>query len=166
MFKPNPLASAKIQKCQIIPLSDYRTGFALQDVSTASNYLHNLKHQSPPGLKWRQLFEVWLPFTAKLSVTFGNGQLHILNAACPVWARKTHLGSACREATILTKMHRGKTRWTLTTKCLAKIRTLLKNSIPKIYLALQDEVHIAGDKSSIAYRKRLAALGLGRSFTA
>jgi len=28
------------------------------------------------------LFEVWLPFTAKLSVTFGNGQLHILNAAC------------------------------------------------------------------------------------
>jgi vanillate O-demethylase monooxygenase subunit len=32
--------------------------------------------------------------------------------------------------------------------------------------ALQDEVQIAGDKSSIAYRKRLAALGLGRSFTA
>ncbi|MEG4292282.1 hypothetical protein QUB76_26110 [Microcoleus sp. D2B6] len=32
--------------------------------------------------------------------------------------------------------------------------------------ALQDKVHIAGDKSSIAYRKRLAALGLGRSFTA
>jgi vanillate O-demethylase monooxygenase subunit len=32
--------------------------------------------------------------------------------------------------------------------------------------ALQDEAHIAGDKSSIAYRKRLAALGLGRSFTA
>ena len=32
--------------------------------------------------------------------------------------------------------------------------------------ALQDEVHIAGDKSSIAYRKALAALGLGRSFTA
>ena len=31
---------------------------------------------------------------------------------------------------------------------------------------LQDEVHIAWDKSSIAYRKRLAALGLGRSFTA
>jgi hypothetical protein len=30
---------------------------------------------------------------------------------------------------------------------------------------LQDEVHIAGDKSSIAYRKALAALGLGRSFT-
>ena len=32
--------------------------------------------------------------------------------------------------------------------------------------ALQDEVHIAGDKSSIAYRKELVALGLGRSFTA
>ena len=32
-------------------------------------------------------------------------------------------------------------------------------------IALQDKVHIAGDKSSIAYRKRLAALGLGQSFT-
>ncbi|MEG4414236.1 hypothetical protein Q5692_25855 [Microcoleus sp. C2C3] len=96
LFTPNPLARAKIQKCQIIPLSDYRTGFALRDVSTASNYPHNLKHLSPPGFKWRRLFEVWLPFTAKLSVTFGNGQLHILNAACPVWARKTRLGSAQR----------------------------------------------------------------------
>jgi vanillate O-demethylase monooxygenase subunit len=33
-------------------------------------------------------------------------------------------------------------------------------------IALQDAVHIAEDKSSIAYRKALAALGLGRSFTA
>jgi vanillate O-demethylase monooxygenase subunit len=33
-------------------------------------------------------------------------------------------------------------------------------------IALQDKVHIAGDKSSIAYPKELAALGLGRSFTA
>jgi len=34
-----------------------------------------------------------------------------------------------------------------------------------LQIALQDEVQIAGDKSSIAYRKRLAALGLGQSFT-
>jgi vanillate O-demethylase monooxygenase subunit len=33
-------------------------------------------------------------------------------------------------------------------------------------IALQDKIHIAGDKSSIAYRKELVALGLGRSFTA
>ncbi|MEG4853555.1 hypothetical protein QUB10_22055 [Microcoleus sp. B5-D4] len=33
-------------------------------------------------------------------------------------------------------------------------------------ITLQDEVHIAEDKSSIAYRKGLAALGLGQSFTA
>ena len=116
------------------PLERLPHGFRADDVSTASNYRHNLKHLSPPGFKWRRLFEVWLPFTAKLSVTFGNGQLHILNAACPVWARTTRLGSACREAAILTKIHRGKTRWTLTIKCLVKIRTLLQNSIPKIYL--------------------------------
>jgi vanillate O-demethylase monooxygenase subunit len=30
---------------------------------------------------------------------------------------------------------------------------------------LADEVHIRADKTSIAYRRRLAKLGLGRSFT-
>ncbi|MEM6716092.1 MAG: hypothetical protein AAF622_13555 [Cyanobacteria bacterium P01_C01_bin.147] len=33
-------------------------------------------------------------------------------------------------------------------------------------MKLADEVHIAGDKSSIAFRKRLTAWGLGKSFTA
>ncbi len=31
---------------------------------------------------------------------------------------------------------------------------------------LHDEVHIRADRSSIVYRQQLAALGLGRSFTA
>jgi len=75
------------------PVERLPHGFRADDVSTVSNYRHNLKHLSPPGFKWRRLFEVWLPFTAKLSVTFGNGKLHILNAACAVWARTTRLGS-------------------------------------------------------------------------
>ena len=32
-------------------------------------------------------------------------------------------------------------------------------------ICLADEVHIAGDKSSITFRKQLVALGLGKSFT-
>jgi hypothetical protein len=31
---------------------------------------------------------------------------------------------------------------------------------------LQEEVHIRADRSSITYRQKLAALGLGRTFTA
>jgi len=46
-------------------------------------------------------------------------------------------------------------------------RDIVKEQYPEdLPLAPQDKVHIAGDKSLIAYRKRLAALGLGRSFTA
>jgi hypothetical protein len=50
------------------------------------------KHLNPPGFQWHRRFEVFLPFTAKLTVKFpGGGLLHILNAASPVSARKTRL---------------------------------------------------------------------------
>lgn len=64
-------------------------GFRADYVSTVSNYPTHLKHLNPPGFKWRRLFEVFLPFTAKLTVTFPNGTLAILNAASPISARKT-----------------------------------------------------------------------------
>lgn len=41
-------------------------------------------------------------------------------------------------------------------------KDIVKEQYPEdLPITLQDKVHIAGDKSSIAYRKRLAALGLG-----
>jgi phenylpropionate dioxygenase-like ring-hydroxylating dioxygenase large terminal subunit len=41
---------------------------------------------------WRRRFEVFLPFTAKLTVFCPEGgQLHILNSASPVSSRKTRL---------------------------------------------------------------------------
>jgi hypothetical protein len=57
-----------------------------------SNYSHEYKHLNPPGFLWRRRFEVFLPFTAKLTVFYPEGgQLHILHAASPVSARKTRL---------------------------------------------------------------------------
>ena len=59
-------------------------------------------------------------------------------------------------------MHRCKTRWTLTIKCLAKIRTLFEEQYPEdLPIALQDEVHIAGGKSSIAYRLQIGGIASG-----
>jgi vanillate O-demethylase monooxygenase subunit len=67
-------------------------GFVADYLSTVSNYSHEYKHLNPEGFLWRRRFEVFLPFTAKLTVFFpGGGQLHILNAASPVSARKTRL---------------------------------------------------------------------------
>src|ERR1700738_5388510 len=62
-------------------------GFQADYLSTVSNYPKHLEHLNPPGFKWRRLFDVFLPFTAKLSVFFPkDGRLNILNAACPVLA--------------------------------------------------------------------------------
>ena len=67
-------------------------GFVADYISTVSNYAHGFKHLGPPGFLWHRRFEVYLPFTAKLTVTFPEGgKLHILNAASPVSARKTRL---------------------------------------------------------------------------
>ena len=67
-------------------------GFVADYFSTVSNYAHGYKHLAPSNFEWHRRFETFLPFTAKLTVTFpGGGKLQILNAACPVSARQTRL---------------------------------------------------------------------------
>jgi vanillate O-demethylase monooxygenase subunit len=140
-------------------------GFQADYISTVSNYPHHLKHLNPEGFLWRRLFQVWLPFTAKLTVFFPNGQLHVLNAACPVSARKTRLFvPICRN---FDKDAPLQDTLDFNHQVFAEDQAMVEEQYPEdLPLNLQDEVHIAGDKSSITYRKQLAALGLGRSFTA
>lgn len=140
-------------------------GFRADYISTVSNYPHALKHLNPPDFLWRRLFEVWLPFTAKLTVFFPNGQLHILNAASPVSARKTRLFvPICRN---FDKDAPLQDTLDFNYQVFAEDQAVVEQQYPEdLPINLQDEVHIAGDKSSIAYRKCLAKLGLGRSFTA
>lgn len=66
-------------------------GFVVDYISTVSNYSSEFKHLNPPGFLWHRRFKAFLPFIAKLTVFFPNGQLHILNAASPLSARKTRL---------------------------------------------------------------------------
>lgn len=140
-------------------------GFRADYVSTVSNYPAALKHLNPPGFKWRRLFETWLPFAAKLTVFFPNeGRLHILNAACPISARKTRVfvpiwRNFDRDAPLQDTLdfnHQG----------FAEDKEVVEQQWPEnLPLDLSEEVHIKADRSSIAYRKGLAALGLGRMFT-
>ncbi len=147
------------------PVGMTQHGFTADYVSTVSNYPHGLKHLNPPGFLWRRSFQVWLPFTAKLTVFFPDGELHILNAASPVSARKMRLFvPICRNfdpdlplQTVLDFNH----------QIFSEDQAVVEQQYPEdLPLRIQDEVHISGDKSSIAYRKGLTALGLGRSFTA
>ncbi|MFO0047684.1 MAG: hypothetical protein ACK54E_04090 [Pseudanabaena sp.] len=50
-----------------------------------------MKHLASSDFIWRRLFELLVPFTAKLTVFFPHGKLHVLNAASPISARKTRL---------------------------------------------------------------------------
>jgi vanillate O-demethylase monooxygenase subunit len=141
-------------------------GFVADYISTVSNYAHGFKHLAPPDFPWHRRFEVFLPFTAKLTVTFpGGGKLHILNAASPASARKTRLFvPLCRnfdkdapiEATL-----------DFNYQVFAEDIEIVQSQFPEdLPLNLHDEAHFPADRSSVTYRRGLAALGLGRSFTA
>jgi phenylpropionate dioxygenase-like ring-hydroxylating dioxygenase large terminal subunit len=147
------------------PIEMTEHGFRADYVSTVSNYPHGMKHLASSNFLWRRLFEVWLPFTAKLTVFFPNGKLHILNAASPISARKTRVFvPVCRN---FDKDAPLQDTLDFNHQVFAEDKAIVEEQWPEdLPINLADEIHIAGDKSSIAFRKGLAKLGLGRSFTA
>jgi phenylpropionate dioxygenase-like ring-hydroxylating dioxygenase large terminal subunit len=142
------------------------SGFVADYISTVSNYAHGYKHLAPPGFQWHRRFQAFLPFTAKLTVTFpGGGALHILNAASPVSARRTRLFvPLCRnfdkDAPIEQTLD---FNYQVFAEDVEIVETQYPEDLP---LNLHDEAHFPADRSSVAYRKGLAAIGLGRDFTA
>ncbi len=141
-------------------------GFVADYFSTVSNYSVGFKHLNPPGFVWHRRFEVFYPFTAKLTVTFpGDGKLHILNAASPVSARKTRLFvPICRNFDKDAPLQA-----TLDFNHLVfdEDKSIVEQQYPEdLPLDLQAEAHFPADRSSITYRRGLAALGLGRTYTA
>jgi phenylpropionate dioxygenase-like ring-hydroxylating dioxygenase large terminal subunit len=148
------------------PVKATATGFQADYVSSVSNYPTHLKHLNPPGFQWRRLFEIFLPFTAKLSVSFPNdGRLHILNAACPISARKTRVFvPICRN---FDKDAPLQDTLDFNHQVFDEDKQIVEQQYPEdLPIDLHDEVHIRADRSSITYRQNLAAIGLGRSFTA
>jgi vanillate O-demethylase monooxygenase subunit len=141
-------------------------GFVGDYISTVSNYSQKYKHLNPPGFLWHRRFEVFLPFIAKLTVTFpGGGRLHVLNAASPVSARKTRLFvPICRN---FDKDAPQQETLDFNYQVFAEDIAIVEQQYPEdLPLDLHAEAHFPADRSSIAYRKGLAALGFGRSFTA
>jgi phenylpropionate dioxygenase-like ring-hydroxylating dioxygenase large terminal subunit len=147
------------------PVTKTERGFVADYLSTVSNYSVGFKHLNPPGFVWRRRFETYLPFTAKLTVFFPNGQLHILNAASPVSARKTRLFvPICRN---FDKDAPLQATLDFNHQVFAEDQAIVEQQYPEdLPLDLHAEAHFPADRSSIAYRRGLAAMGLGRSFTA
>ncbi len=140
-------------------------GFVADYISTVSNYAHGYKHLAPSDFQWHRRFETFLPFAAKLTVTFpSGGQLHILNLASPVSARKTRLFVAlCRNFDKDLPIER---TLDFNYQVFAEDIEIVERQWPEdLPLNLHDEAHFPADRSSVAYRKGLAGLGLGRSYT-
>jgi phenylpropionate dioxygenase-like ring-hydroxylating dioxygenase large terminal subunit len=140
-------------------------GFVADYISTVSNYAHGYKHLNPPGFMWHRRFEVFVPFTAKLTVEFpGGGLLHIMNAASPVSARKTRLFvPICRN---FDKDSPIEETLDFNYQVFAEDIAIVEQQFPEdLPLDLHAEAHFPADRSSITYRKCLAAVGLGRSYT-
>jgi phenylpropionate dioxygenase-like ring-hydroxylating dioxygenase large terminal subunit len=154
---------------QVVP--DYKVtktaeGFVADYISSVSNYAHGFKHLGPAGFQWHRRFEVFHPFTAKLTVEFpGGGLLHIMNAASPVSARVTKLFvPICRnfdkEAPLQATLD-------FNYQVFAEDIAIVERQFPEdLPLDLHAEAHFPADRSSITYRKGLLALGLGRTYTA
>jgi vanillate O-demethylase monooxygenase subunit len=140
-------------------------GFIADYISSVSNYAHGYKHLNPPGFMWHRRFEVFVPFTAKLTVTFpSEGLLHILNAASPVSARKTRLFvPICRN---FDKDSPIEQTLDFNYQVFAEDIAIVEQQFPEdLPLDLHAEAHFPADRSSITYRKCLAVIGLGRSYT-
>lgn len=140
-------------------------GFTADYVSTVANFPKGLGLQAPPGFMWRRFFEVAVPFAARLTITFPEGGLLcIMNCASPVSARQTRLF-----VPILRNFGKDgplEEVYAFNRRIFEEDRAIVEAQRPEdLPLDLSAEVHIAADRSSVAYRQALAALGLGEAYT-
>jgi vanillate O-demethylase monooxygenase subunit len=94
-----------------------------------------------------------------------DGRLHILNAACPVSARESRIFvPICRN---FDKDGDLQDTLNFNHQVFQEDKEIVERQYPEdLPIDLHEEVHIRADRSSITYRQKLAAMGLGRSYTA
>ena len=133
-------------------------------LSNVSNYGPAQQHLAPADFLWRRTFEVFPPFTARLVVDFpDDGQLWILNAASPVSARQTRLFCPIARNVDLHIPVEDVRAFNL--RVFNEDRVLVECQRPQdLPLDLGAEVHIAADRTSVAYRRLLKQMGLALTF--
>ncbi|MGK7911071.1 MAG: Rieske 2Fe-2S domain-containing protein [Synechococcus sp.] len=153
----------------VVPQYDVKpTNFGLRATytSTVSNFPKGLQHRAPANFHWLRAFDVFLPFTALLRVHFpDDGRLCILNAASPISARKTRV--FCPICRNFDKDQPLEPVYEFNYQIFNEDKAVVEAQYPEdLPLDLRVETHIEADKTSIAYRKGLADLGLSRIYTA
>ncbi len=147
-------------------VSPTQHGIKAAYLSNVSNLPKGLQDLAPADFQWLRTFEVFFPFTARLTVDFpNNGKLCILNAASPVSARKTRV--FCPICRNFDQDQDLEPVYQFNYQIFAEDKEVVEAQYPEdLPLELRAESHIQADQTSIAYRKGLAAIGLGASYTA
>jgi phenylpropionate dioxygenase-like ring-hydroxylating dioxygenase large terminal subunit len=143
----------------------YQTEFTEQGLRTeywsdVSNYPKAFQHLAPAGFRWLRVFEVYPPFNARLTVHFPNdGRLHILNAACPISARKTRLFVPITRNFDKSGSLDGV--YAFNAQIFAEDQAIVERQRPEeLPLDPQAEAHFAADRTSVGYRRLLREMGL------
>jgi vanillate O-demethylase monooxygenase subunit len=140
-------------------------GFSADYWSTVGNYPHGGR-RGEPGFRWLRRFDAHLPFTATLVVHFPNGgRLSIMNAASPVSARATRMFAPI--AKNFDTDQDDQEIYDFNLRIFEEDRAIVEAQKPEnLPLDPRIEVNIAADRSSVAYRRGLRAMGLSQFFTA
>jgi phenylpropionate dioxygenase-like ring-hydroxylating dioxygenase large terminal subunit len=143
---------------------DTPQGFYADYRSRIGNYPIGVDGRAPSDFEWLRHFEVHLPFTATLTIHFPeDGRLVIMNAASPVSARKTRMfapiGRNFDKHLSVEDAH------AFNLRIFEEDRRIVESQRPeRLPLDATAEMHIPADASSIAYRRGLKRMGLGRFF--
>ncbi|MCY1211896.1 Methylxanthine N1-demethylase NdmA [compost metagenome] len=139
-------------------------GLRAEYVSTVSNFPKSMQHRAPEGFLWRRIFEVDAPFFARLTVHFPEGgRLAILNAASPVSARRTRLF-----VPIARNFDHDlplQDVYDFNRQVFEEDRAIVEQQRPEdLPIDRTAEAPILADRSSGAYRRALAEIGLGQAY--
>jgi vanillate O-demethylase monooxygenase subunit len=141
-------------------------GFEVEYRSTVSNYPIWAKDKGPPDFNWLRHFRVHLPFVATLVVHFpDDGRLAIMNAASPMSAKVTRLFVPI--ARNFDTDGPVQDVYDFNRRIFEEDKVIVEAQKPEcLPLDPKLEAHITADRSSIAYRRGLRAMGLSQFFQA
>jgi vanillate O-demethylase monooxygenase subunit len=125
----------------------------------------NVSDRSAANQTWRRIYDIHLPFAARLVIHFpGQGRMAILNAGCPVSARKTNIFAVVVRDFDLDQPAGDVIEFQK--RIYAEDQAVVERQNPEdLPIDLSEEVHVRADLTSITYRRQLARIGLGRTFT-
>lgn len=141
-------------------------GFEVEYRSSVGNYPIGMDQRGCDDFEWLRHFRVHLPFTATLEIHFPEqARLIIMNAASPISARITRLFAPIARNFDTDRPVQEVYDFNL--RVFEEDKAIVEAQKPEcLPLDPALEVHIPADRSSIAYRRGLRALGYTKFFTA